>query len=97
MPSRWGIDMKGGMELQPWADTLTRLATTPAQAIALLAEGVAELDRRAAVLAALGLRVWEPAPGDPAIEILIDEYAELPADARGARRLDRPARPAPWP
>ena len=25
----WGIDMKGGMELQPWADTIYRLATTP--------------------------------------------------------------------
>jgi DNA segregation ATPase FtsK/SpoIIIE, S-DNA-T family len=78
----WGIDMKGGMELQPWAGTIYELATTPAQAITLLAHGVAELNRRAAMLAALGLRVWEPTPDDPAIEILIDEYAELPADAR---------------
>jgi S-DNA-T family DNA segregation ATPase FtsK/SpoIIIE len=23
----WGIDLKGGMELQPWAGCLTRLAT----------------------------------------------------------------------
>jgi DNA segregation ATPase FtsK/SpoIIIE, S-DNA-T family len=78
----WGIDMKGGMELQPWADTIYRLATTPGQAIALLAEGAAELDRRAAQLAALGLRVWEPTPDDPAIVILIDEYAELPDGAQ---------------
>jgi S-DNA-T family DNA segregation ATPase FtsK/SpoIIIE len=92
----WGIDMKAGMELQPWADTIYRLATTPAQAIALLAEGIAELDRRAAILTALGLRTWEPTPDDPAIVILIDEYAELPPDARDhadsiARRGRAPA------
>jgi S-DNA-T family DNA segregation ATPase FtsK/SpoIIIE len=32
----WGIDLKGGMELRPWPPTLDRLATTPAQAIAVL-------------------------------------------------------------
>jgi DNA segregation ATPase FtsK/SpoIIIE, S-DNA-T family len=78
----WGIDMKGGMELQPWEDTIYRLAVTPAQAVALLAAGMAELDRRAAILTALGLRVWEPTPEDRAIVILIDEYAELPPEAR---------------
>jgi DNA segregation ATPase FtsK/SpoIIIE, S-DNA-T family len=78
---RWGIDMKGGMELKPWAQTLHKLATTPQQATALLAAAVAKLDERAAHMAALGLRVWEPAPDDPAIEILIDEYAELPPEA----------------
>jgi len=25
----WGVDLKGGMELQPWAACLDRLATTP--------------------------------------------------------------------
>jgi S-DNA-T family DNA segregation ATPase FtsK/SpoIIIE len=78
----WGIDMKGGMELQPWEDTIYRLAVTPAQAVALLAAGMAELDRRAAILTALGLRVWEPTPEDRAIVILIDEYAELPPEAQ---------------
>jgi S-DNA-T family DNA segregation ATPase FtsK/SpoIIIE len=92
----WGIDMKGGMELQPWADTIYRLATTPARAIALLAAGIAELDRRAAILTALGLRTWEPTADDPAIVILIDEYAELPPEARDnadsiARRGRAPA------
>jgi S-DNA-T family DNA segregation ATPase FtsK/SpoIIIE len=92
----WGIDMKAGMELQPWAETIYRLATTPAQAVALLAEGIAELDRRAAILTALGLRTWEPTPDDPVIVILIDEYAELPAEAQDhadsiARRGRAPA------
>ena len=92
----WGIDMKAGMELQPWADTIYRLAVTPAQAVALLAEGIAELDRRATILTALGLRTWEPTPADPVIVILIDEYAELPPEARDhadsiARRGRAPA------
>ena len=77
----WGIDMKGGMELQPWRANLARLATTPDQATALLADAVALLDDRAAQLAARGLRVHDPTPGEPAIEIVIDEYAELPAEA----------------
>ena len=43
----WGIDLKGGMELRPWAACLDRLATTPAEAAALLADAVAVLDARA--------------------------------------------------
>jgi DNA segregation ATPase FtsK/SpoIIIE, S-DNA-T family len=33
-------------------------------------------------MAAHGRRVWEPAPETPALVIVVDEYAELPADAR---------------
>lgn len=78
---RWGIDMKAGMELKPWAKTLHELATTPDQATALLAKAVDRLDKRAANLASLGLRVHEPTSDEPAIEIIIDEYAELPPEA----------------
>ncbi len=77
----WGIDMKGGMELAPWRNCLAELATTPEQATALLAKAVALLDARAAQLAARGMRVHEPTPAEPAIEIIIDEYAELPPEA----------------
>ena len=78
----WGIDLKGGMELQPWAQCLTRLATTPEQAIALFADAITELDQRAASMAAAGRRVWEPSPDMPALVIVVDEYAELPPEAR---------------
>jgi S-DNA-T family DNA segregation ATPase FtsK/SpoIIIE len=77
----WGIDLKGGMELQPWQPCLDRLATTPEQARALLADAVGELDRRAALLANTGIRVWEPVPASPALIIIIDQYAELPPEA----------------
>jgi S-DNA-T family DNA segregation ATPase FtsK/SpoIIIE len=77
----WGIDLKGGMELQPWAACLGRLATTPADAAELLAAAVAELDGRAADLTGRGERLWKPAPDRPALVIVVDEYAELPEDA----------------
>ena len=77
----WGIDLKGGMELQPWASCLGRLATTPADAAELLADAVAELDGRAADLTGQGERLWKPAPGRPALVIVVDEYAELPEEA----------------
>lgn len=46
-----------------------------------MADAVNELDRRAALLATMGVRVWEPTLASPALIIIIDEYAELPPDA----------------
>ena len=82
----WGIDLKKGMELGPWICCLDRLATTPGEADSLLADAVAILEARAAVLAEQGQRVCDPEPGMPALVILIDEYAELVDDAPGAIR-----------
>lgn len=79
----WGIDMKGGMELQPWASCFERLAFTPAQATQLFRDAVKRLEERAARMAAEGKRVWEPTPEDPALVIIVDEYAELPDAAHG--------------
>jgi hypothetical protein len=73
----WALDLKRGMELGPWAACIDRLATTPAEARALLADAVAVLEARAAFLAATGQRVWEPSPDMPALVIIADEYAEL--------------------
>lgn len=78
----WGVDLKGGMELGPWAACLDRLATAPAQVTTLFREAVEELDRRADYLAAKGSRLWEPTPHDPALIIIIDEYAEMPEEAQ---------------
>ena len=77
----WAIDLKKGMELQPWAPRIDRLATTPEEAAALLADAVAILQARAAHLAATGRRVWEPSPDMPALLIIVDEYAELADEA----------------
>ncbi len=82
----WAIDLKKGMELIPWISCLDRLATTPDEARALLADAVAVLEVRATTLAEHRQRVWVPDPGMPALVILIDEYAELADDAPGAVR-----------
>ncbi|WP_245657164.1 FtsK/SpoIIIE domain-containing protein [Herbidospora mongoliensis] len=77
----WGVDLKRGMELLPWASCLDRIATTPQEADKLLADAVAILDGRAEMLAMNGVRVWEPTPEAPALVIVVDEYAELADDA----------------
>jgi hypothetical protein len=77
----WGVDMKGGMELQPWASCFGRLAFTPEQANQPFRDAVATLNERAARMAAEGKRVWEPTPHDPALIIITDEYAELPGES----------------
>jgi S-DNA-T family DNA segregation ATPase FtsK/SpoIIIE len=80
----WAIDLKKGMELGPWAACIDRLATTPQEAAALVADAVAVLKARAAWMASTGRRVWEPSAQMPALVILIDEYAELAEEAPGA-------------
>jgi DNA segregation ATPase FtsK/SpoIIIE, S-DNA-T family len=80
----WGVDLKGGMELGPWAPCLDRLATTPTQAAELLADAVAILEARAVRLAEAGQRLWQPSPAEPALVVVIDEYAELSDDAPAA-------------
>jgi S-DNA-T family DNA segregation ATPase FtsK/SpoIIIE len=80
----WGIDLKGGMELRPWASCLARLATTPAEATQLLADAVAVLEARAQASSRNNTRVWEPTPAAPALVIVIDEYAELADTAPAA-------------
>lgn len=75
----WAIDLKQGVELSPWASCIDRLATTPEQATALLRDATAILHGRAQWLTATGRRTWEPSPHAPALVIIIDEYAELPA------------------
>ncbi|MCI0688508.1 MAG: hypothetical protein L0Y54_14920, partial [Sporichthyaceae bacterium] len=78
----WGIDLKSGMEILPWAGCLDRLATTPAEAEVLLRDAAKILNARADDLAQHGQRLWHPTPAQPALVIVIDEHAEL-ADHAG--------------
>ncbi|MES9604605.1 cell division protein FtsK [Actinomadura sp. NPDC000929] len=80
----WAVDLKRGMELQPWASCINRLATTPEQARAMLRDAVTVLEARAEWLTANGRRVWDPTPEHPALVIVVDEYAELADDAPDA-------------
>lgn len=80
----WGIDLKGGMELRPWASCLARLATTPAEAATLLHDAVKVLEARAQALGNNAERLWNPTKQAPALVIVVDEYAELAETAPGA-------------
>ena len=82
----WAIDLKRGMELKPWAACIDRLATTPAEAAALLADAVTILYARAEHLADHGWREWQPSETVPALVIIIDEYAELAEQAPRAMK-----------
>jgi DNA translocase FtsK/SpoIIIE-like protein len=89
----WAIDLKGGMELRPWTACIDRLATTPKEAAALLADAVTILHARARHLADHGRREWQPSERMPALVIIIDEYAELAEQApRALRDTDTIAR-----
>jgi DNA segregation ATPase FtsK/SpoIIIE, S-DNA-T family len=77
----WGVDLKGGMELRPWAACFGRLATTPDEATGLFRDAVGWLNYRARENAAEGIRLHEPAPDNPALVIITDEHAELPREA----------------
>lgn len=77
----WAVDLKGGMELRPWAPCIQRLAFTSEQATGLFRDAVTEVNRRAALMAGTGKRSWEPTPDNPALVIVIDEYAEMPEQA----------------
>ena len=59
----WGIDLKRGMELQPWASCIARLATTPGQARALLADAAAIVEARAAAARRRGTPHLGTVPG----------------------------------
>jgi hypothetical protein len=80
----WAIDLKRGVELRPWAPCIDRLATTPDQAAALLADAGTIVFARAQHLADHGKREWHPSPAMPSLVIIIDEYAELADDAPDA-------------
>jgi hypothetical protein len=82
----WAVDLKRGMELRPWAACIDRLATTPQEAAALLADAVTIVYARAQHLADHGWREWEPSGRMPVLVVIIDEYAELAEQAPGAMK-----------
>jgi hypothetical protein len=67
------------MELQPWTSCLGRLATTPDSAVALVCDALAIRGHRTATARA---RLWDPAQDGPALVLIVDEYAELPDEAK---------------
>jgi S-DNA-T family DNA segregation ATPase FtsK/SpoIIIE len=73
----WGIDFAGGTALVPWQQCFGRVATTPAEARALLEDACRVVDARNRWLVHHGRDAWEPTPDAPAVVLPVDELAEL--------------------
>jgi DNA segregation ATPase FtsK/SpoIIIE, S-DNA-T family len=73
----WGIDFAGGTALIPWQACFGRIATTPAEARALLADACRVLEARNRWLVHHGRDAWQPTPEAPAVVLPVDELAEL--------------------
>jgi S-DNA-T family DNA segregation ATPase FtsK/SpoIIIE len=73
----WGIDFAGGTALVPWQPCFGRIATTPTEARALLADACQVVDARNRWLVHHGRDAWQPTPDAPAVVVPVDELAEL--------------------
>lgn len=81
------IDLKGGQELGPYRPIAHTVATTTSRATRLLAAIAAVVDARAAAATS---KHWPISPEWPAIQVVVDEAAEL--DDRARDLLDGIAR-----
>jgi DNA segregation ATPase FtsK/SpoIIIE, S-DNA-T family len=73
----WGIDFAGGTALVPWQSCFGRIATTPAEARAVLEDACRVIDARNRWLVHHGRDAWQPTPQAPALVLPVDELAEL--------------------
>ncbi len=74
----FGIDLKGGTELRPWAPVLDWMVSTTQDAARMLAALRRIVDARGQ---AARSRVWQASAESPVIVVLVDEAAELPGEA----------------
>ena len=90
----WGIDPKGGMELNPGAGLFARFAYAhPAAMVELLEGAVALMRERAERLRLAGQRSHTPTTSEPLVLVVVDELAALTAYA-GDRDLKKRAETA---
>lgn len=82
----FGIDLKAGVELAPWAPVLKSIAPDAVAAAAVLGRIEAVMADRLATLAAIGARVHNPTPHEPQLVVVVDELAELDKDAMATVR-----------
>jgi S-DNA-T family DNA segregation ATPase FtsK/SpoIIIE len=73
----WGIDFAGGTALVPWRACFGRIATTPTDARAVLADACRVIEVRNRLLVHRGRDAWQPTPDTPAVVLPVDELAEL--------------------
>jgi len=81
----WGIDLKGGVEFGMWGTVMDRLAKNHDQCEHLLDDLLTEIHRRLALMEGKQ-RVWQPTVETPAIQLIVDEMAQI---STRKRRIDK--------
>jgi S-DNA-T family DNA segregation ATPase FtsK/SpoIIIE len=85
----WGLDLKHGLELGPWAPVFDRIARTLPDAEALLEAADRIRTARGELLAREGAkREWRPTPERPALVVVCDEQGRLRESATAIARLE---------
>lgn len=82
----WGVDLKGGMELGPWRDRLSRLEVSIVGAEALLEDLIHAIESRMHTSRQRGKKKWYATARDPQIVVVMDEVARL--SKRGLELLE---------
>jgi hypothetical protein len=85
----WGLDLKHGLELGPWAPVFDRIARTLPDAEALLEAADRIRTARGELLAREGAkREWQPTPERPALVVVCDEQGRLRESPTAIARLE---------
>lgn len=94
---QWGIDLKGGMELGPWAPVFDWMVTSYEDALKMIVALEAVVEARAAYCAARGWRYWQPDRDHPVLAVTVDECHSLngamkPKDLERLERISNKSR-----
>jgi hypothetical protein len=89
----WGIDLKGGTALLPWAPMFDWIATTVEEAMFMVLCAEQLVNARAATLGRRGIEVIPVGPEMPAVILFCDEISSLIGDS-APRRVSQRAGPA---
>jgi hypothetical protein len=85
----WGLDLKHGLELGPWASVFDRIARTLPDAEALVEAADRIRTARGELLAREGTqREWRPTPERPALVVVCDEQGRLRESPTAVARLE---------
>lgn len=85
----WGLDLKHGLELGPWAPVFDRIASTLADAEALLDAAERVMTAHGQLLAhERGDKEWRPSPQRPALVLVCDEQGRLRDSSTAISKLE---------
>jgi DNA segregation ATPase FtsK/SpoIIIE, S-DNA-T family len=85
----WGLDLKHGLELGPWTPVFDRIASTLADAEALLDAAERVMTAHGQLLAhERGDKEWRPTPQRPALVLVCDEQGRLRDSAAAISKLE---------